>query len=257
MRDHLRFLALGLFASACAVGSATVEDRLTPDIGPGPGADASADGASTLPGLDGSPTADTGNGADGAGSRTSEDASGTPDPAPPDAAPDTGAPDSAGGCPAFTGALATFDLSSQPGNETSASATATATGVTAGPLTRGGALTAATGSGSINSAGWPAAIDATRFYTFSVTPPAGCTLRLSTLALDVKASANGPSSVDVATSVDAYASHKTASASSSGTITLSASSGGTLTVRIFGYGATSSGGTLRIQNTLTLSGTLN
>jgi hypothetical protein len=40
-------------------------------------------------------------------------------------------------------------------------------------------------------------------------------------------------------------------------VTLSASAAAPITVHVFGYGATSTGGTLRIQNTMTLSGTLN
>ncbi len=174
----------------------------------------------------------------------------------PDASsPDTG---STGGC-SFTGALATFALTGQTGDEASVAATSSAPGVTVGALSRSTGLTAASGSGSINSSGWPttASASATHYYTFSVTPPTGCALSLSTLALDVKASATGPETGDVATSADAFATHSASFAGTSSTnVTLSATGTSAIEVRVYGYAATGSGGTFRIQDTLTLSGSI-
>ena len=227
-----------------------------------------SDAASDAPGDDGgsyggydSSSVDSGSNSDSASGVDAfpppGDASASSDSATsPDASsPDTG---STGGC-SFTGALATFDLTGQTGDEASVAATSSATGVTVGALSRSSALTAASGSGSINSSGWPttASANATHYYTFSVTPSTGCTLSLSTLALDVKASATGPETGDVATSADAFATHTASFAGTSSTnVALSATGTSAIEVRVYGYAATGSGGTFRIQDTLTLSGSI-
>jgi hypothetical protein len=159
----------------------------------------------------------------------------------------------------YSGTLVAFDLSAQPGNESNAPATSTAAGVSSTALARSPAINPASGIGSINASNWAtgSAADATRYYTFTVTPASGCSVALSSLALDVRASSTGPRSGDVATSVDAFAMH---SPSFAGTITptvsLSASGSGAIEVRIYGYAAGGSTGTLRIQNTMTLSGSI-
>jgi len=178
-----------------------------------------------------------------------------------DAAPDTSSTDS--GCPGHgtTGALVTFDLSSQSGSETSATATTSATGVSGGTaLSRASTLTAASGSGSINASGWPttATANASDYFTLTVTPTAGCAVTLTSLAVDVKASSTGPSKGDVATSADAFATH-TASFAGTSTPTVpltGVTSSSPIEVRVYGYGASGSSGTLRIENTLTLSGSI-
>jgi len=151
----------------------------------------------------------------------------------------------------------TFDFTGQPGSETSV--TPTATVVSGGAITRASSLSANAGSGSINSANWPSAVDPNRYYTFTVTPTAGCTVSLTSLALDVRASGSGPTSGDVATSVDAFGAHFGQFAgTSAGSVSIAGvSSSGAIEIRIYGWGATSSAGTFRIQNTLTLSGSIN
>lgn len=91
-----------------------------------------------------------------------------------------------------------------------------------------------------------------------VTPPVGCTVALTSLSVDAHASSSGPATFDVATSADAFAVYQgpfpatgTTSASLGG-----ASVAGAVEVRIYGFGATSPGGTFRLQNALKLSGTL-
>jgi hypothetical protein len=159
-----------------------------------------------------------------------------------------------------TGALVTFDLSAESGSEASAAPKTSATGVTGGALSRAAGLTAVSGSGSINASGWPttATASAADYYTFTVTPAAGCAVTLSTLAVDASASGTGPSKGDVATSGDAFAAHTTSFAGTSKTtVTLASPSGtGPIEVRVYGYGASGSTGTFRIQNTLTLSGSI-
>jgi hypothetical protein len=167
-----------------------------------------------------------------------------------------------GGCPGHgtTGTLVTFDLSAQSGSEASAPPNTMVAGISAGSVTRSSALTATSGAGSINSSGWGtgSTADPTRYYTFTVTPAAGCSVSLTSLALDVKASATGPTTGDVATSADSFATHSASFAgTSTPTVTLSVTSAtGAIEIRIYGYGASSSGGTFRIQNTVTLSGAI-
>jgi len=166
------------------------------------------------------------------------------------------------GCPGHgtTGTLVTFDLSAQTGSEASAPASNMAAGISAGSLTRAPALAAVSGAGSINSSGWGtgSTADPTRYYTFTVTPAAGCSVSLTSLALNVQASATGPTKGDVATSADAFATHSTSFAgTSTPTATLSVTSAtGAIEIRVYGYGASGSGGTFRIQNTVTLSGSI-
>ena len=181
--------------------------------------------------------------------------------APSDVAKDS-SPAGDGGCPGHgtSEALLTFDLSSLSGITTSVMPTTTVAGVTGGALSRSAALTAVSASGGFNSSGWGSgsSADATKYDTFTVIPAAGCTVMLSSVALDVSASGSGPTNGDVATSANAFATHSTAFAgTSTPTVTLTASGTGAVEVRIYGYGATSSGGTMRIQNTLTLTGSVN
>lgn len=174
----------------------------------------------------------------------------------PDAGSDTGITCASHG---YSGALVTFGLSGQPGSESSAPATSTAAGVSSSALARSPAITPVSGSGSINSSNWAtgSAADATRYYTFTVTPASGCSVTLSSLALDVRASGTGPQDGDVATGVDGFATHSAPFAgTSTPTVSLSASGSGGIEVRIYGYGAGGSAGTLRIQNTMTLSGSI-
>ena len=204
-------------------------------------------------------TVDTSTGGGEAGFESGADTGSIADSASPG---DTGTPgDSSSTCPqhGFSGTLVTFDLTGQSGSETSVSATTTAAGITGGALSRASGLTAVSGAGSINSSGWSTAAmaDKTLYYSFSVTPAAGCTLGLASLAIQTAASATGPAHFDVGTSVDNYTALSTAYAgTSTDTVTLSASAAGAITVHVFGYGATGSAGTMRIEGTLSLTGSI-
>ena len=186
--------------SACAVGSTTTDAELDSDAGPDDGSVS-----------DRAPPRDAGQGTDSAEPVDSA--------APDTASADTGTPPSdtgvdsppveSGACTTpFAGAIVTYDLSAEPGGEASAAAKSSAPGVTAGALTRSAGLTAVAGSGSINSSGWLFVESPLLYYTLTVTAPAGCTLSLASLALDLKASSSGPAFGDVATSVDAFAAHR-------------------------------------------------
>jgi hypothetical protein len=160
-----------------------------------------------------------------------------------------------------TGTIATWSFIGEPGSQlmTAAVASMTAAGVTAGPVSRSAGLVVASGVGSINSSNWAlgSALDVSKYYTFSVMPQSGCTLALSSLAIDTKSSGTGPTLAAVATSTDSFGQTSPVTTNSAGTSNLLVSGAtGMVELRVFGYGASGSGGTMRIQNTLTLTGSL-
>ena len=164
---------------------------------------------------------------------------------------------SATGC-TYSGILATWSLANQPGSQTSTAATSSAPSVTAADLRRGAALTAASGSGSINAASWTTGtqVDATKYYTLSISALGGCTIQVTSLAIDVLSSTTGPANAVVGTSADAFAQTTPVSTAAPSTPTVSASSTGSLEIRIYGYKAGGTSGTMRVQNTLSVSGIL-
>jgi hypothetical protein len=172
--------------------------------------------------------------------------------------PDSGTPTCASH--GYAGVLITFDLSRQPGGEPSVPPMSTAAGVTSSALARAPALTATGGSGSINSSGWAtsASADPAKYYSFTVSPASGCAFTVASLSLDVSASATGPGAGDVATSADGFTQRAgTFAGTSSGQLTVVAGpSAGALEIRVYGYAASGSSGTLRIQNTMSLSGSI-
>ncbi len=159
---------------------------------------------------------------------------------------------------AFTGTLATWDFSADMGIEVTTAASATAPGVVAGPVTRSADVSAASGASSMNATNWALAthLDATKYYTLTVTPPSGCTLAITGLALDVKASASGPSAASVATSADMFAAVASLSTTAPSTPAIAATATAPLELRLYGFSAASAAGTLRLQNQLVITGAL-
>jgi hypothetical protein len=158
-----------------------------------------------------------------------------------------------------SGTLLTFDFTGQPGNQASTSPSSSAAGITGGAIARAAALTAVSGNNSINASNWGqgSAPDGTRYFTFTVTPDPTCVLDLTTLTVDTKSSTTGPSSGAVATSADAFASTKTFTTNGTSPVALSVTgAAGAIEVRVYGFAAGSTGGTMRIQGTLTLAGAL-
>lgn len=170
------------------------------------------------------------------------------------------APASSGTCATpYSGVLATWVLTSAAGNQASTAASGLQGGVTAGALTRSSGLTAVSGLNSINSSNWPSStqLDATKYYTFSITPPAGCTLTLSAASIDAKASTSGPASAALGTSNDAYGATQAVSTSAATAVSLNVNAvTTTVELRLYGYAAGATTGTLRIQNTLSLTGAI-
>lgn len=176
-------------------------------------------------------------------------------------APDAGVP--VGACAfATAGSLVSFDLSALVGTPAKASPSSSAAGLIVTPLTRTG-VTAASASGAINASAWPiGGLDTGKHYAFTVTPPVGCTLTLTTLAADVKASSNGPATAAIATSVDNYVAVRSSPLTSAagaiafpvpGVVAVQAK----VELHVYGFAAGSPGGTMRLQNAMTLSGSLN
>jgi hypothetical protein len=160
----------------------------------------------------------------------------------------------------FSGTLATFDFTTETGNQASTAAKTTAPNVMASAFTRSMGLTATTGAGSINSSNWPTSttVDPTKYYAFTITPPAGCALDITQLGIDSKTSGTGPISGAVATSVDNFAATASLGMNSVAMVAVSAKgSKQAVEVRLYGYSASATGGTFRIQNTFTVTGALN
>ena len=80
---------------------------------------------------------------------------------------------------------------------------------------------------------------------------------MTSVAIDAKSSGTGPSTAEIATSADQFAQNATISTSSPTTVPIAMSAvSGTLEVRVFGFGATGASGTMRVQGSLTVTGTI-
>lgn len=159
----------------------------------------------------------------------------------------------------FAGALASWDFTGEPGTQTSTAAGSNAPGVIATSVTRSSTLMSATGTNSINATSWPTASqrDLTAYYTLSITAPSGCTLDVSSLAIDAKSSNTGPMTAAVATNDDDFTTTASVSTTEPSTPALSIAGGSaSLEIRIYGFDASATTGTLRVQNTLAITGTI-
>lgn len=162
----------------------------------------------------------------------------------------------------FSGDLATWSFVTESGSQAQTAASNMAAGMTAAPVMRSSGLTVQSGSGSINSSGWSttAALDATKYYTFSVTPPSGCLMDLTQISIDLKSSSTGPTKVDVATSADSFTATSAATTSTAGTLSTPAltvtGTTAAIEIRVYGYMASATTGTLRILSTLKVTGSL-
>jgi hypothetical protein len=190
------------------------------------------------------------------------DAAGVDSAAPMIDAPTTPMPDapvSATCTMAFTGQLAQWSFATEAGAQVMTPVTTKANGITAGAVTRSAGLTAVSGAASINSSGWPtaAARDLTRYYTATITPPAGCTMSITSVAIDALSSGTGPVSAVVSSSVDAYAATGTVATAAPTTVPMTiANANGMVEIRIYGYAAGAAAGTMRLRTNLTITGSL-
>jgi hypothetical protein len=167
-----------------------------------------------------------------------------------------------GSCAAhgFSGTLVTYAFAGELGSEGSVAAASSSPGVAGGALSRSSGITPQSGADSINSYGWAqtSSADGTKNYTLTLTPASGCTVTVSSLSIATSASMTGPAKADVATSADGFSPHQ-AAFTPGGTATPSlagVSGSGPIELRIYGFAATSTTGTLRISGTFTVSGSI-
>ena len=157
------------------------------------------------------------------------------------------------------GELAVWDLTGQPGTQTSTAAATTLAGVTAQPLTRSAALMPSPGTDCISASNWPTGgqPDPSSYFTFSLAAPSGCSLSLSSILIDVKSSSTGPTSAVLATSEDGFTQQVPVSTTAPGQISLAlTATSGMIELRVLGFSASASTGTLRIENQLSVTGTV-
>jgi len=166
-------------------------------------------------------------------------------------------PDAPANACAFSGVLATWSFAGDAGSQASTPATSSAQGFTAGDVHRATTLTAVSGANSMNSSNWPssASRDDTKYYTLTITPPSGCMLDITSAAIDAKSSGTGPTKASVATSADSFGPGQTVSTTAASTPSLTVTNqAAAVEIRIYGWTASGSAGTMRLQNTLTLTG---
>lgn len=156
---------------------------------------------------------------------------------------------------AASGTIGTWDLSNATGMQASTPGTSKP-GATAGALTRSSDLGAVSGAGSINADGWPSStqLDTTQgYFTFTIAPPSGCTVSITSASIMTSASGTGPVKIAIATSADQFGHTSSLTSSSTPSLSVSAASG-TVELRVFGYDSSNLNGTMRISGQLTLTG---
>ena len=159
-----------------------------------------------------------------------------------------------------------FDASTAVPTTTAANTTVTnvvyGSGITGTPAYFGG--NPSTGK-AISNTGWNVtAIDLTKYLEVSITPSAGFSFNLTNFKFDGLRSSSGATNWAVRSSVDNFSTDimigTTGTSFSTNTISLTSSSYQNLSnivkVRIYGYGATASTGTFRVDN-ITFSGSIN
>jgi hypothetical protein len=160
----------------------------------------------------------------------------------------------------FSGTLASWTFTTEAGSQTMTPVYTKAAGITAGAVMRSAGLTAVSGTGSINSSNWPTSAqrDVTKYYTLNIAPPAGCTMTITAANVDALASGTGPVMAVVSTSADSYAQTAAASTTTASVVPVTgvANQSGMIELRVYGYAAGATGGTLRLKTTLSLTGSL-
>ena len=165
--------------------------------------------------------------------------------------------------PMASGVVATWAFAGQPGNQASTAAASAAPGTTAGAIARSSDLAADVGLDSMNSTTWPmtSTLDTTKgYYTLSITPPANCTLDLTAASIQGRQSGSGPASVAIGTSADGFAQTVALTVSPTDATSTPAlavtGAAAAVELRIFGYGASGTAGTFRLDGTLTVTGSI-
>jgi len=157
---------------------------------------------------------------------------------------------------AVSGAIASWNQQGQPGNQVSTSGTGSSH-ITATAMTRGAGLGVNAGANSLNSNGWNG--QSTDYVQFGFMVDQGYHATLGNLYFGSKVSKTGPATLEIRTSSDNYSTAFqtiTMNNSVSGTpyinniVNLSSlatvAGGSTFSIRLYGTGATSGSGTMRV-----------
>lgn len=155
-----------------------------------------------------------------------------------------------------------FTGNTQAATTLHAQVTASTFGGSNGPTIGNGTPVFAAGSGSffISQSAWTGAAPGTNYFEFTLTPSSGYSITLSSISFGSRSSGSGPINYSFRSSSDSYAADLVAGSfindanwywSGSQSITLTFAEPTTL--RLYGYGAESSLGTLRIDD-FTLNG---
>ncbi len=156
--------------------------------------------------------------------------------------------------------IVSFNFNTALGNEPSYSADFIETSlVSSASISRGTGLTPASGAGSFNSSGFTlAGLDLTDYYSITLTPKVGASLSLSGVFFDGRRSSTGPTSWEVFSSFDGFASTLASGTMPNDAVThsfavpLTGFEGitDTLEFRIHAFGSASGAGTWRLDNIL-------
>ena len=163
------------------------------------------------------------------------------------------------GAQSASGTLVLFDFTMLTGSEQSVVPMSLMSGATATTLARSAALVPAAGDGSLNARGWATTntLDTTEYFTFTVVPAAGCKISLTSLSLSAHASDTGPTMAAIATSSDGFAMVAPFVPNGRSDVALTVSPAtGAVEVRIYGYGAGGAAGTMRLDDTLSVVGSV-
>lgn len=152
--------------------------------------------------------------------------------------------------------LANYSFSGQPGTQVTTPFTTIASNVTASSISRGSGIAATAAGDSMNSNSFNTpTIDLTAYYEVSVSPASGYSLNLDSLRYGNRRSNTGPSTVEVRSSLDNYASTVATYALpisvSPQTISLGSAFDlltSQVTFRIYGYVSSNAAGTFRLEN---------
>ncbi|MBI2514296.1 MAG: PEP-CTERM sorting domain-containing protein [Opitutae bacterium] len=178
---------------------------------------------------------------------------------------------SAATAPRAQAQLVTYTFGSSASPTTAANSVATNLGASAfsgslgSPTTGSGTPVYSAGSGGsfFTASAWTGSAPGSNYFEFTLTPTNGYRFDVTSISFGYRATGTGPTAIAIRSTNDGYASNLASStltndgtwhASGAISITLSALSSAT-TIRVYGSGASASGGTLRLDD-VTLNGTV-
>ena len=157
-------------------------------------------------------------------------------------------------------AIATYDFSSQLGNQDITYATNVAQGWLVSGITRGSGLVVKADFGTMNSRDFGFTFDANKYYEFSLKTPIGTTYDIPSFNFDVINTEAGPTNYVIAYIVNGGMEMFVDSGTIGTKITFPAQSGviggSTFTIRIYAYGAISTNGTFGFSGVNNIGGIL-